>query len=235
VLGFIRSQIKLFDDFLASEAAENATEPETTSKKYVCGLEGSRYLELEGTGHATILGSKQKVSTIVKVLEERSEDAAFTSFCSRTSQAIQALNSMSTDAIAINDLHQVRTFISLMSCSINQMFTSDNFRSDHRVSFHQGRIRVTNRLEHQNRLSTLQSTVLWASTVRFCDHKPFARMYICTTCLCLHMPGRRARLPPRTGSAIGEVVPVQCEADRQGSVNFPMADPSSDQVRGDSA
>jgi hypothetical protein len=110
VLGFIRSQIKLYDDFLDRERAENATEPETMSKKYICGMEGSRYLELSGTGHTTILGAKEKASTIAKILEEKGKDAAFTSFCSRTSQAIQALCSTSTDAIAINDLHQVRPF-----------------------------------------------------------------------------------------------------------------------------
>jgi hypothetical protein len=115
VLEFIRSQIKRFDEMY--RGTEDAVDAETISETYISGMGGSRYT-VESSGapeHSTILGSKQKLLPISQICDNANEDVAFTSFCSRVSQTIQALSSAPTDVIAINDSHRVM-------CSISPMF-----------------------------------------------------------------------------------------------------------------
>jgi hypothetical protein len=109
VLKFIRSQIKRLDKF--HDVTEDAVDSETTGETYISGMEGSRYIISSGNNHVTILGSKKEMMTIREPLDTTNGDVAFTSFCSRVSQAIQAFGYASEDAIAINDSHRVLCFM----------------------------------------------------------------------------------------------------------------------------
>lgn len=72
--------------------------------------EGSGGTSSLAPNHVIVLGSKQKISTIESLIENRGTDPAFTSFCSRVSLVIQAQNSESADTIAINESHEVLLF-----------------------------------------------------------------------------------------------------------------------------
>ena len=73
-------------------------------------VEGSRHMVtvlLSGANHSIILGSKQSLSSIQKLLEEQRMDPTFTSFCSHVSLMIQALSPNPVETIAISNSHQV--------------------------------------------------------------------------------------------------------------------------------
>lgn len=102
VLAFIESQIKQFDDFYKN-AETDVIDAETTSNLAI--------IPSSGTNHLITLGSKQKTLTIEELLKNMATDLAFTSFCSRVSLAIQALSPDPVDTIAVNDSHQVLSFV----------------------------------------------------------------------------------------------------------------------------
>ena len=115
---FLRTQIEHFDEF-HKNSRENAVDSETASRNHITHAEGSRPTTTtlsSGTDYATILGSKQKVLTVAQLLKDQSKDVAFTSFCSHVSNAVQALSSEPLGTIAVNDSHQVRSFLSLILC-----------------------------------------------------------------------------------------------------------------------
>lgn len=102
ILAFIESQIKQFDDF------------HKNSETYAVDMDGPvnpTTALSSGTRHLTILGSKQKASTIEELLKSTNADSAFASFCSRVSRAIQELSSNPADTPAVNDSHQVPMFV----------------------------------------------------------------------------------------------------------------------------
>ena len=109
VLGFIRAQIKRFEDF--HTGTEDAVDAETVDESSINRMGGPGYTGSLGTDGAIILGSGQKMLAIEKILGDEDRGDAFTSFCSRVSHAVQALSSTSADTIAINDSHQVPCFI----------------------------------------------------------------------------------------------------------------------------
>ena len=110
----------LFDEFHEGTDSDPIFDAGTRSEVYISGMEGSRYLESSSANHATILGAKQKTLTISELLMA-SEDVAFTSFCSRISQAVQALSFTPADTIAVHPSHQVPCFISLMLCFTDRL------------------------------------------------------------------------------------------------------------------
>jgi hypothetical protein len=63
--------------------------------------------------YSSVLGSKKEVKSIEAFLEGKSGDSLFTSFCARTSRAIQAL-SEGPDTPVVNGSHEVRSFISFI-------------------------------------------------------------------------------------------------------------------------
>jgi hypothetical protein len=165
-LAFIESQIKQFDKF-HEKAAKYAVNAETTSEDPINHAESSRCtiaMLSSVTNNIITLGSKQKTLKIEGLLEKQTGDPAFMSFCSRVSLAIQALSPEPAATTAVNDSHQVQSLISSVSCFIN-IIHSDQLHPDHRVSVHQGAIRISGRLAQQDRLLALQSKILRAPTV----------------------------------------------------------------------
>ena len=142
VLLFLRFQIEQFDTF-HKKAKKYAIDAETASENHVSNTEGliqRVVIPTAGANHAIILGAKQKMLSIREHLEDQGADQAFLAFRSRISSAIQALSSGSADAIALNDSHQVRSLISFMSQGAIDV---QPITSDHRVSVHQGEIRIS--------------------------------------------------------------------------------------------
>jgi len=139
VLSFVESQIEHYDSFhIKAEKYAVDEGTATRNKHYIYHVEGTEpaMVSLSGTSHMTVLGSKQKTQAIRDLLVDRSTDLAFTSFCSRVSLAIQSLSREPENTVAVNDSHQVRPFISLISCFVTQSAPG------YRVSAYQGEIRV---------------------------------------------------------------------------------------------
>ena len=80
---------------------------EVTSRIFISGMEGSKYREVWGTGHVTVLGAGQSLKTIGEVIEDNAADTAFNSFSYRILQAIRKFSSAPPDAVSASDLHQV--------------------------------------------------------------------------------------------------------------------------------
>ena len=115
-MAFIKSQIEQYDEFY-QKAEKYAADGEAVDKDRTNHPEESRHtatVPVSGDNRAITLGAKRKTLAIRELLEAQSKDAAFTSFCSRVSLAVQELSSEPADTVAVNDSHQVR-YISLMS------------------------------------------------------------------------------------------------------------------------
>ena len=96
-----------------------AADAGTINTNHVDHARGSRHtttVPLPGPGHVIILGAKQTPMAI-EDLKNWETDPVFDAFCSRVSNAVQALSPV--DMIAISKSHQVRSLISLTSCFID--------------------------------------------------------------------------------------------------------------------
>lgn len=98
------------------KSPEDVVDAETMSDVYISNIvtnPGSdspiQYLEERGTGHATVLGSKQRATGIREVVRDHATDNAFKSFRSRIAGAVQAFGfTPSGVTYTINDSHEVQ-------------------------------------------------------------------------------------------------------------------------------
>ena len=95
-------------------------ENETMGTNCVIGAsDESTYQTVKMAGHTTVLGSRQKTTTIEELLSGREGDAAFTSFLSRVSTVVQGL---SFTPIAINEFQKVTSACSWIgSVAVHQL------------------------------------------------------------------------------------------------------------------
>lgn len=122
VLAFLRFQVGQFDEF-HKKVKKYDLGIETANKNPTNRTEGSRHtvnIPSAGANQGIILGAKEAALDIKTLLEDRKGDPGFTSFCSRVSNAVQALSPELADTIAINDSHQVRSLISFILYVISQ-------------------------------------------------------------------------------------------------------------------
>lgn len=100
VLGYLRAQVDQLDNSLESEA-ETSEIKTRNCVSITAGISDSR----------TTLGSPNKMITVGEYLEKKGTDAAFTSFCTRVSTAVQAMSIVSTGIPAIDNSNKVRLYI----------------------------------------------------------------------------------------------------------------------------